>query len=150
MKVKKSDISFLIILILLCGVSIYSYMTYSYNEELLKTIDKKDKILGDLLLKDSVHNEAQKKYSKNIDKYVEDCSYIVDGKKVNSEGILEIIDKLYIERFQKNDSLRYYIEKEKSNEKYLNFFVKNFPQARDSLAITKSILRTIEKNILQE
>lgn len=137
---------------ILLGLSIYSLETYFYNVELNEIVTDKDKILGDLLLNDSIHNLSEKKYSENILKYVKECSFIVNGKTISSQELVNIVQKLYNERDNlnyekaiKSDSLKHYIHRQKFDEELKDDCLKIVRRRTDSLQLYMGMLEVIEK-----
>jgi hypothetical protein len=152
MEQKNKIFNNIVLIMILLGLSLYSLQTYFYNVELNKIITNKDKILGDLLLKDSIHNLSEKKYSENIQKYVEECSFIVDGKTISSQELVNIVQKLYNERDNlnyekaiKSDSLKQYIHLQKFDEKLKDDCLKIVRRRTDSLQLYMAMFEVIEK-----
>lgn len=145
MELKSKNLSIIIFILLFIGLSVYCFQTYFYNVELQKNIVEKDKILSDLLLKDSINNLSQKKYSENIKKYVEECSFVIDGKTISSEEFVKIVQKLFYEKDVKSDSLQRYIHMQKLDEKLKEDCLKIVRQRTDSLQIALGVIRVIEK-----
>lgn len=152
MEQKNKIFNNIVLIMILLGLSLYSLQTYFYNIELNKNVTDKDKILGDLLLKDSIHNLSEKKYSENIQKYVEECSFIVDGKTISSQELVNIVQKLYNERDNlnyekaiKSDSLKQYIHLQKFDENLKDDCLKIVRRRTDSLQLYMAMFEVIEK-----
>lgn len=127
---------------------IFLVMTISYNFELNKSIEQKDKILNEVLIKDSLLQKSKKKYSEKIDKYVQDCQYVIDGKTVGSDELVKIMDKLYSTNQEKSDSLYLYMElykmEAKNKDEMYKLALKLNP-CYDSLQVYKSLASYVKK-----
>ena len=135
------------IIIALLGF-IFAGITLKYTFELEKNLKQKDEILDKVLLKDSLLQKSKKVYSEKIDKYVQDCQYIIDGKMVGSDELVKLIQELYLTEKQNADSLYYYKEHYKSDANTKEKLYKaalNGVSCNDSLQVYKSLAGYIKK-----
>lgn len=127
---------------------VFACITLKYNFELNKNLKQKDEILEKVLLKDSLFQNSKKIYSEKIDKYVQDCHYLVDGKKISSEQLAKLMQELYLINNQKSDSIEFYIERckiyKESNDKLYKAAL-NGVAFNDSLQVYKSLANEIKK-----
>lgn len=91
------------------------YVAYN-NEELKDQILKRDVMIGNSRIRDSLFNKNRDSTASVISKYTSDCSLIVGGKEVSLESLLNKIVTLENEKL---DLLKQFNEEEKKYTKSL-------------------------------
>lgn len=136
----------LFLLILFIGAGLLSLFLYSYSNNLEQEIVKRDLLLKDVKQRDSLYESKTKKYAEVITKYVSDCNFYVDGKKISTSELLRITNKTLNENRYLKDSLHFYIdlynlENEKRRKMQSSSFID-----KDSLAICKQIIEMVKSD----
>jgi len=132
------------------------------NNELKIQIEKRDILINDKQINDSIFLENTLKNKKIIERYINDCGILINGKKVTTEELLIFItrqieerDKLQNELVKCKDSLsiaRAFNELTRKNLK-VNFNLSENDSIRkysirlplDSSIVYKKIIQSIEK-----
>ena len=129
-------------------VVIFLFITVSNNKSLQKTLIKKDDILKNVLIKDSLLQKSKAQYQSKISRHIQGCDFIIDGKKVDSNELMKIIEGLYISVGKNKDSLYYYRELTKRNNHFQDVIESKIPDIQkmnDSLSIYRGIYQVIKK-----
>jgi len=80
-----------IVIFLLLSYGLYSF--YSDNENLEVQIEKRDTLIRQMQLKDSLFTAQSQKNQSVVEKYISDCNIIINGKKVSSDELVQFLNK---------------------------------------------------------
>jgi hypothetical protein len=77
----------------------------NYIFELEHQISKKNTFIEKSIKNDSIIDAKTKEYANKIEKFVQDCNFYIDGKKISQKEILQIVNKTLNENSKLRDSL---------------------------------------------
>jgi hypothetical protein len=111
---------------------------YNYNTQLENQISLKDELISESIERDSVLIKKTREYSEIIEKYVNNCEFTVDGKKISATKLVKIANKTITENQKLKDSLKYFkLLSIKQPEVYSEKYNKLINKYKDSLSIYK-------------
>ena len=102
---RKNNLLSLILIVLLLGSTLSTYILYSNNNNLTSQINQRDKLLIDAEHRDSLFLNQTKRYSDTINKYTSDCDFIVEGKTINKAGFVKLVNLTFKENAHLQDSI---------------------------------------------
>lgn len=111
---------------------------YNYNSELENQISHKDNLISKSVERDSLLIQKTREYAETIEKYVNNCEFSIDGKKISPTEVVKIANKAMKENQRLKDSLTYFKSlSTKQSEVYPAEYSKLINKYRDSLEIYK-------------
>jgi hypothetical protein len=154
------------VIVLLIGLAIatgIAILLYSDNQELKNQVVKRDALIKQNVVNDSLFSNRKTKSDSIIEKYIDECNILVNNKKVSTEELLgflnsqvDEIKKLESEKSILSDSLRIYksyVSLSKSNlnvnyktEKKENSLVSTIILPTDSLQIYRKLYKLMQED----
>ena len=132
----KATIFFLTILSIVSLILLL--ILYNYNSELENKIIQKDNLISKSIERDSLLIQKTREYAETIEKYVNNCEFSIDGKKISPTQVVKLANKAMKENQRLKDSLRYFKTlSTKQSEVYPSEYNKLINKYRDSLEIYK-------------
>lgn len=124
---------------------------FNYNSELEKQISHKDNMISKFNERDSLLNHKTQEYAKTIEKYVNNCEFSINGKKISPNEVVKLANKTFIENQKLEDSLSYYkfLSSKKLKvfkEVYKEEYNKIIKQYIDSLEVLKWKTELVRKD----
>jgi hypothetical protein len=154
------------VIVLLIGLAIatgIAILLYSDNQELKNQVVKRDALIKQNVVNDSLFSNRKTKSDSIIEKYIDECNILVNNKKVSTEELLDFLNsqvdeikKLESEKSILSDSLRIYksyVSLSKSNlnvnyktEKKENSLVSTIILPTDSLQIYRKLYKLMQED----
>jgi hypothetical protein len=97
----KNKITLLVLATLLLASGIINFILTDNNQQLQNQIELRDSTLNEINIADSILCSQSVKNTEIIEKYINNCSFLLNGKEITSEELI-----LYIQQI--NDSLKIY------------------------------------------
>lgn len=111
---------------------------FNYNSELENQISNKDNQISKSIERDSLLIQKTREYAETIEKYVNNCEFSIDGKKISPTVVVKLANKTMRENQKLKDSLNYFkYLSTKQSEVYPTEYNKLISKYRDSLEIYK-------------
>lgn len=120
---------------------------FNYNSELENQISQKDNLISKSIERDSLLIQKTREYAETIEKYVNNCEFSINGKKISPNEVVKIANKAMTENQQLKDSLRYFkLLSTKQSEVYPEEYNKLINKYKDSLEIYKWRAELVKKD----
>ena len=111
---------------------------FNYNSELENQISNKDNQISKSIERDSLLIQKTREYAETIEKYVNNCEFSIDGKKISPTEVVKLANKTMRENQKLKDSLNYFkLLSTQQSEVYPKEYNKLISKYRDSLEIYK-------------
>lgn len=137
------DIGFIIVGIILIAIGVTLYLD---NNNLENQLIKSEALIDEIILQDSINSEQKSNSDKIIEKYIEDCNILINGKKVSTDDLVIFMNEQQITNQELSES---YNELLKSYNKLVgknNVLLKSENILSDSLSIYKAYIELSKKN----
>jgi hypothetical protein len=142
-----------VVLGLLLAAGTLGYQLYDDNEELKNQIAQRDSLIKRIQASDSLSCQFSGRYDSVVTRYItNDCSLLIDGKKISLDKFIDIYAKQVEERAVAEIKLAA-VQNQLGEiglslgelQKALRVQDLKFAVAQDSLSYYKSVLRTVKK-----
>lgn len=114
---KNKSIILILTIATIVGIIIILILS-NYVKELENQVAKKSELIEQSEKSDSLLIEKTKEYADQINEYVQDCNFYIDGKKVSQQEVIRIANKTLDENLKLRDSiqkLKFVIQTTKKN-----------------------------------
>jgi hypothetical protein len=133
------------VFITVIGLIFTSYL-YDNNIELQNAVGQRDTLIASMQRGDSLYKSSVKGYSEIITKYVSDCNFVIDGKKVSTQDLVKLINDILNQNQSLIDSLIYYKRLSVVDNFYKNEYEKRLKTTLDSLVINSKIVELAKRD----
>lgn len=123
------------------------YLLFTDNQELKNQVIKRDKLIKENVISDSLFNNRKTKGDSIIERYIDECNILINNKKVSTEELLDFLNsqvdeikRLEKENYNLSDSLRIYKSYVKLSKSNLNVNYKT--EEKDNARVATIILPT--------
>lgn len=137
---------FFILWVLFVASSIVGFILYQNNGDLQVQLKNKEKLLNDRMIGDSTYLSKTRQYSEVITKYISNCEFTMDGKKISTAELLKIVNRSLNENRLLKDSLIYLQQLCKDQVNISDKYKNAYAQSLDSSFIYKQILSFIKRD----
>jgi len=91
--------------ILITSVS-FNVVLVNYQTTIESELIEKDKLINRVKTNQTKYGDSIKKYSKTIEKYVDDCNFEYNGKSISSAELITFVNR----KLEENDELKFEME----------------------------------------
>lgn len=104
----RTKIIIFFLFMLFLGTSSLGVVLYEYNKDLQVQLKAREQLINNARLKDSLFVKETKRYADTITKYISDCEFTMNGKKISTAELLRITNEAINENQFLKDSLSYF------------------------------------------
>ncbi|MBN8653419.1 MAG: hypothetical protein J0L67_18470 [Cytophagales bacterium] len=124
------------------------FTTYLYdnNLELQNAVGQRDTMIASIQRGDSLYKSTVKGYSEVITRYVSDCSFVIDGKKISTQDLVKLLNEILNQNESLADSVLYYKKLAIVDNFYKNEYQKRINSMMDSLVINSKIVELAKRD----
>lgn len=125
---------------------IFTMYLYDNNIELQSAIGQRDTLIVSMQRGDSLYKSSLKGYSEIITKYVSDCNFVINGKKVSTQNLIKLINEILYQNETLTDSLIYYKRLSVVENFYKSEYEKRLKSILDTLVINSKIVELAKRD----
>jgi len=122
-----------------------AFFLIDHSDKLERELIYKDSLIRRIQRNDSLYNNSVKGYSEVIERYISDCNFILNGKKISTEELVKLANHTLNENEILKDSIRYYKLLWLKSQISLSESQLKYDSTYDSLFVNGAIVSFIKK-----
>lgn len=137
------NIGFIVVGICLIIISIILYID---NNKLENQLIKSEALIDEIMIQDSINAIQKSNSNRIIEKYIEGCNILINGKEVSTEDLVLFMNEKIKENKNLSKSYNKLLKSYNEHVKEYNSLLKSKSNIEDSLSVYKSIVKYSEEN----